>query len=70
MTENKCEIIEWFGKALKLCRGGSDIVKIEYSRDKWDEWVVITFVSGHQKSVNVNCDSGVSMMKDVLAALS
>lgn len=66
-SEDKFEIIRALSRALMMTRAGENILYIVYEADH--EEVQIKFVNGYEKHVNVECDSGVAMIRDVVNAL-
>ena len=67
MNENKQEILDALCECLKLTRDQYDLEELIYDEDT--EQVVITWANGGT-SVNVACDSGVAMIRDVLRAMA
>ena len=65
--ENKQMILLHLRDAFKWTRGGADVDKLEYQEA--DEVVIIHFMNGSKKRVNVAMDSGLSLIRDVCAAL-
>ena len=67
--ENKQEICDRLLLALQKTRAMNDLKDLDYH--VWPEeevWAV--FRDGYQKKINVACDSGLAMIKDVIRALS
>lgn len=67
MNENKQEILDALCECLKLTRDQYDLEELIYDEDT--EQVTITWANGGT-SVNVACDSGVAMIRDVLKAIA
>lgn len=65
--ENKQEILKHLTLALQATRAGSDIVLMEYIKGR--EEVCIYKDGNHVQWVNVACDSGISMIRDICKAL-
>lgn len=65
--EDKKEIIFWLKQTLRATRAGADIAKMDLM-DGGDT-VRILFNSGCTKEVNIACDSGIAIIKDVVASL-
>lgn len=61
--ENKGLIVTWLYMLLKHTRAGDDIKALVY--DEEHETVEIIGY-GYRKLVNVACDSGIALIKDVL----
>lgn len=66
LTENKHRICEALGETLKLTKAGESIDDLIYVHGT--ETVKIVFRNGFTKYVNVECDSGIALMRDVLTA--
>lgn len=62
--ENKQHICELLLPALQATRNLHDLKTLTYSED--EEIVIATFDSGWTKKVNVACDSGIAMIRDIL----
>lgn len=65
MREDKQNILNLMLPALRETRALSDLITLEY--DEETEIVKATFISGFSKNVNVAMDSGIAMIRDVLA---
>lgn len=65
--ENKKEIMARLKLLLIATRAGAHIEKMMLSDD--EKRIHITFDSGGSRDVNVNCDSGLMIIKDVVKAL-
>lgn len=68
MNENKFKICEELLKAVQLTRAGEDISGIHYDGEQ--EIVMIIYNNGYAKPVNVACDSGIALMRDVLKSIN
>ena len=66
--ENKRIILDLLLAAVQQTRAGSDIVDLQYMPES--EEVAILYISGGKKYVNVACDSGVAMIRDVMRAIN
>lgn len=67
MKENKKDIVSRLSLLLKATMAGNDIDKLLLSDD--EETVHIQFNNGYIKNVNIACDSGKSIIQDVIDAL-
>lgn len=67
MEENKKDIVAKLELLLKSTRAGEDIDRLELAADESE--VHIIFLSGYVRSVNVECDSGIALVKDVIRRL-
>ncbi|MCX4341403.1 MAG: hypothetical protein OSJ72_17385 [Lachnospiraceae bacterium] len=67
MEENKEAIVTRLSLLLKETRAGWGLDRLKLSEDK--KTVQIVFLSGTEKSVNVECDSGIAIIQDVIRAL-
>ena len=67
MREYKQNILNLMLPALRETRALSDLSTLEY--DEEAEIVKATFISGFSKNVNVAMDSGIAMIRDVLAQI-
>lgn len=65
--ENKEEIVARLSLLLKATRAGAGIDKLKLSED--ESKVRIIFLSGGEKTVNVECDSGIALIRDVISRL-
>lgn len=65
--EDKQLICEYLLEALKLTRGQSDLEMLDY--DPETEIVTGTYNNGGKVRINVACDSGVSMIRDIMAKM-
>lgn len=65
--ENKQKILDTLLIPLRETRALSDLYKLEYDSDR--EVVIATFENGYTKEANVAMDSGVAMIRDVLAQI-
>lgn len=66
--EDKQRICDAFVGVLQLTRDLFDVMSLEY--DPEEETVTATFTSGYTKTANVACDSGVTMIKDIVKQIS
>lgn len=65
--ENKEEIVKRLKFLLMATRAGSGIGELLLSEDQ--ATVTVRFRNGGEKKVNVECDSGIALARDVLKAL-
>ena len=66
MEENKQAILDKLVEALKLTRQHYDMVGMTYHPES--EMVTVAWSEGGT-SVNVACDSGIAMIRDILRAI-
>lgn len=65
MGENKQLILDRLLLAIRETRAGEDVVNLRYDPEK--ELVHVDFMSGNDgRIINVACDSGIAMIRDVL----
>lgn len=67
MKENKQDIVARLSLLLKATSAGEDIDKLELATDESE--VRIMFLQGHERAVNVECDSGIALIQDVIRYL-
>lgn len=67
--EDKSNICQRLLLTLQATRAGMDIYDMRYYRNNETEWVRITFNNGHVKRINVEADSGIALIQDVVRAL-
>lgn len=65
--EDKQLICEYLLEALKLTRGQGNIETLDY--DSETETVIGVYRNGNKIMINVACDSGVSMIRDIMAKM-
>ena len=65
--EDKALIVKELLPVLQKTRNLSDLVSLEY--DPKTEVVTGTFENGYQKRANVGCDSGTSLILDIVEQL-
>lgn len=65
--ENKQKICDLLLPALQQTRNLWDLAALEY--DEKTEIVKATFVNGYMKTVNVNMDSGTTMIRDIVGQI-
>lgn len=69
--EDKKEVTNALFTALKTTIEGVDIKEMRYDKlENNRETVTIVYVDEHRKLINVSCDSGIALMKDVLRAIA
>ncbi len=64
MEENKKDIVSKLSILMKATRAGGDIHKMRLSEDESE--VKILFQSGYERTINVECDSGIALIQDVI----
>lgn len=67
MEENKKEIVGRLSILLKATRAGWDLDRLKLSEDQKE--VLVIFRSGCKKRVNIECDSGIALIQDVIQSL-
>lgn len=67
--EDKREILARLLHVLQATRAGRDIADLELEENKYGEYCKIVFNSGKRRVVDITADSGLSIIKDVIAAL-
>lgn len=67
MTENKEKIVMLLEALLKQTRAGADIKCLQLNEEQ-DE-ITIIFDSGYRRKVNIEADSGIAIISDVLCSL-
>lgn len=67
MGENKAKICEELFKLLKITRGGQEIQAIDYRLDRYGETVTLQYGKFQRKEIDVTADSGVQMIRDIMA---
>ena len=65
-AENKYYILRALEKAIKMTRAGDAVDDLVY--DHMHELVIINFRNGYAKHVNIECDSGIAMIRDICNA--
>ena len=65
--EDKQRICDRLLETLKLTRLGTDLIDLDYIKES--EIVVAHFEGGHKVDINVACDSGIAMIKDIIRAI-
>ena len=65
--ENKQEILNRLLFTCQATRGADDLASLIY--DEKTEEVTATFANGGKRIINVACDSGVAMIRDVMKGL-
>lgn len=71
MKENTFIICQRLLKLVQATRAGTNVIDIEYFSNDFtdDAHVDITWANGSVKRVDVTCDSGIAMIKDVLRCI-
>lgn len=70
MEEDKQLICDRLLDLLQITRGFYDVENMTYKKTSFTEKVEVLFRSGHTKTVNVEADSGVAMIRDILKWIS
>ena len=65
--ENRQKICDLLLLTLKATRSGGSIKRLVY--DDYTESVIVTYSNGSEKRVNIACDSGVALIRDVMKAI-
>ena len=65
MHEDKQKILDRLLETLVLTRAGWNLMDLEYKRESGFETVTAVFANGHKKRINVSCDSGIALIRDV-----
>ena len=68
-NEDKQAICNALCAALQLTREGADIERLVYHRVPGEEYVFIDRTGNRRDYVNVACDSGAAMIRDIMRAL-
>ena len=65
--EDKQNIINYLFQTLKQTVAGVGLERINYEQlTNGDEIAVLIYDNGYRKSVNISCDSGLALMRDIL----
>lgn len=68
--EDKQNIINWLFYTLKQTVAGVGLERINYEQlTNGYEIAVLIYDNGYRKSVNISCDSGLALMRDILRAI-
>lgn len=68
--EDKQNVINYLFQALKQTVAGVGLDAIRYEQlTNGDEIAVLMYDNGYRKSVNISCDSGLALMRDILRAV-
>ena len=65
--EDKQKICDRLLETLKVTRLGTDLIDLDYIKES--EIVVAHFEGGGKKEINVACDSGIAMIKDIIRGI-
>lgn len=68
MKENKAQICAQFAETLKLTRQFGDLEEIVLGDN--EETAVVRWKGGFESRINIACDSGSAMIRDILKAIS
>ena len=67
MNEDKQTICDHLCKALRATSYGRDIVVLTYAAlSETEERVIATYKSCYSREINVSCDSGYAMIRDIM----
>lgn len=66
MREDKQAICDALAKALQLTREYHDLAALEYKNENHYETVTFVYLGSNGKPINVTCDSGVAMIRDIM----
>lgn len=66
--ENREKIVKLLKMLLMSTRAGSNIADLVLKEA--EEQVIIIYRNGGQRPVNISCDSGLAIIKDVVAKIS
>ena len=66
MAEDKQKICDKLLETLRATRKFSDLINLEYVKEQYDDFVIVTYGNGHRKKVTVTCDSGMAMIMDIM----
>ncbi len=69
MCEDKQAILDALCETLKLTRNLSDIESITYEKSIEIEFARVHFANGVEKMINISCNSGTAMIRDVMKKL-
>lgn len=69
MAEDKPTIVRYLMTTLQATSYYHDLMDLVYEKDETSETVIAKFANGTEKRINVNLDSGVAMIDDVLKGL-
>jgi len=68
--EDKATVVNMLFQTLKQTVAGVGLQEMRYEMlNDYNEIVVLIYEDGYRKSVNVSCDSGIVLMRDVLRAM-
>ena len=68
MEESKRMIIAYLLRCLQVTNAGEPIEAIELSDDQ--ETATIIYRNGYKKPVDIACDSGIAMIRDIAKAIN
>ena len=68
--EDKQIVINYLFQTLKQTVAGVGLDAIRYEQlTNGDELAILIYDNGYHKSVNITCDSGLALMRDILRAV-
>ncbi len=65
--EDKQKICDLLCATLQATNNAADVIDVYYDKDHED--VTVIFVNGGKRRINVACDSGTAMIRDIMANL-
>lgn len=67
LSEDKQLICDRLLEAIRSTAAGRDVVHLWYKRgDRDDDTVIMQYLNGHRITINVACDSGAAMIRDIM----
>ena len=68
--EDKELILSWLLQSLRCTAAGMDLVQIRYDQlQNGDELVILIYMNGYRKTINITADSGIAMLRDILRGM-
>ena len=65
MHEDKQKILDRLLETLVLTRAGWSLTDLEYKKEAGLETVTAVYANGTKKRINVSCDAGITLIRDV-----
>ncbi|MCD8068490.1 MAG: hypothetical protein LUE87_06345 [Lachnospiraceae bacterium] len=65
-VEDKQKICDLLCAALQATRKNEDMVSLHYELDLQGEWVTAVYKNSCFRRINVTCDSGMAMIRDII----
>lgn len=69
MEDDKAKIARSFAEVLKMTTAYSELLDLTYTKTDCGELVLAEFRNGRTKKINVNLDSGIAMIEDIIRGL-